>query len=343
MRRDSSHTSLPAARVKRIHTHRRYYAMRLTTSLSSSVPGRALAAGRIPPAWALAGTATGLALVFALDRATGSAPMQHLYYLPIILAAVSFGLRGGFAAAAAAIVLYHLANTHLLTFQYSESDLVQVTLFAAVGAVAARLARDARRLQALAMTDDLTGLHNLRSFEARLDALVRAARRSRRPMALLVLDVDRLKALNDAHGHLAGAEAVRLVGHLIAARAPDGAIACRYGGDEFVIALADATRERAEAFADDLRRTVHDAAPELAGRRFQAGTLSVSIGIACQPPGGGPVPAEGDRRTGETLFRSADSALYAAKAGGRNQVHAAEAGPAPACAAPVRASSGRGT
>ena len=58
------------------------------------------------------------------------------------------------------------------------------------------------------MTDDLTGLHNLRSFEAHLAGMVRASRESRAPLAMLVADVDRLKAMNDAHGHLAGAEAV---------------------------------------------------------------------------------------------------------------------------------------
>ena len=74
-----------------------------------------------------------LLLVFALDRATGATPVQHLYYLPIIFAGLRFGMPGGFVSAVSAIVLYHVANPHLLTFRYEESDLVQIVLFLAVG------------------------------------------------------------------------------------------------------------------------------------------------------------------------------------------------------------------
>jgi predicted signal transduction protein with EAL and GGDEF domain len=181
-------------------------------------------------------TATMLA-VFALDRITGAAPVQHLYYLPVILAGFRFQLRGALVAGLSAIVLYHLANPHLLTVRYGESDLLQIVLFLAVGVISARMSRDASRLRALAATDDLTGLHNLRSFEGHLARMVRAARERRTRLALLVLDVDRLKALNDRYGHMTGAEAVRAVGHLIAERLPPDAVACRYGGDEFVIAV----------------------------------------------------------------------------------------------------------
>src|SRR6185503_7630494 len=132
-------------------------------------------------------------LIFGLDRATGSAPVQHLYYLPIIFAGRRFTMRGGVLAALSAILLYHAANPHLLTLRYGERDLVQIALFLAVGMFSAKLTVDADRLRRLAMTDDLTGLHNLRSFEARLAALVRASHEAHAPLALLVADVDRLK------------------------------------------------------------------------------------------------------------------------------------------------------
>src|SRR4029079_837089 len=131
-----------------------------------------------------------------------------------------FGVRGGTATALAATVLYHLANPRLLTLMYGEADLVQIALFMAVGLVTAKLAFDARRLHRLAMTDDLTGLHNLRSFEMRMRRMVRHARHANTSLAVLVLDVDRLKSLNDAYGHLAGAEAVRTVGEVLATRLP---------------------------------------------------------------------------------------------------------------------------
>jgi diguanylate cyclase (GGDEF)-like protein len=173
------------------------------------------------------------------------------------------------------------------------------------------------------MTDDLTGLHNLRSFEARLEAMVRTCGESRAPLALLVLDVDRLKDLNDRYGHLTGAEAVRTVGHVIAKRLPPEAVACRYGGDEFVVAVPQCPLAQVQRVADDLRRAVHECAPVLSGQAFAAGTLSISVGVAGASFARGTalrvVPSR-DVEAGEWLFRAADAALYRAKASGRNQV-----------------------
>jgi diguanylate cyclase (GGDEF)-like protein len=263
-----------------------------------------------------------LLLVFGLDRATGSTPVQHLYYLPIILAGFRFGMRGGLVAGVSAIVLYHAANPALLTFKYGEADLVQITLFLAVGLITARLTRDAERLRELAMTDDLTGLHNLRSFEARLVTMVGACRESCAPLALLVLDVDRLKDLNDEYGHLTGAEAVRTVGHIIGQRLPPEAAACRYGGDEFVVVVAPCTVARARQVADDLCRAVNGCDPVLSGRPFEAGSLSISVGAAgvAFDRRASPVLLHRDVEVAESLFREADAALYRAKARGRNQV-----------------------
>ena len=115
-------------------------------------------------------------------------PFQHLYYLPIIFAALQFGRRGGVASSLAAVALYHLANPALLRFEHGERDVVQIALFVVVGVVTARLHEDARRLEALAGTDDLTGLYNLRAFEQRLRPTVRYSRSAGTPLSLLVLD-----------------------------------------------------------------------------------------------------------------------------------------------------------
>jgi two-component system cell cycle response regulator len=211
----------------------------------------------------------------------------------------------------------------LLTFRYEESDLVQIALFLALGVITAKLTRDANRLRRLALTDDLTGLHNLRSFEGRLVTMVRDSRERQAPLALLVLDVDRLKSVNDQYGHLTGAEAVRTVGRIISERLPPDAIGCRYGGDEFVIAIPRATPFLVQRIADDLCRAVHNSAPVLSGRPFTVGTLSISIGGICASVDhGAPSRAVSARdiEAGESLFRAADAALYRAKAKGRNQV-----------------------
>jgi diguanylate cyclase (GGDEF)-like protein len=295
--------------------------MRLTAS--PSINGSYVAAHSV---WAsLSATLAvigGLLLIFALDQATGTGPVQHLYYLPIIFAAVTFGFGGGVAASLAAIVLYHLASPRLLALGYEHWDVLQVALFLAVGVITAKLTDDSRRFHVLATTDDLTGLHNLRSFEERLASMVRSCREARNPLALLVIDVDNLKSLNDAYGHLAGAEAVRTVGHIIAAVTTPETVACRYGGDEFVVAVSRCTEAEARHLADQIRHAVHTTAPVLADMPFPRRTLSVSVGVACCAFDSG-TRSGGDIQLGEELFRSADAALYQAKAHGRNHVHAA--------------------
>ena len=271
----------------------------------------------------LAGATT---FVFALDRMTGLPHVQHLYYFPIVFAAIRFGMMTGAATAVVAILLYHLANLHALTWRYEESDVLQMAVFVAVGLVAAKLADDARRLHRLAMTDDLTGLHNLRSFELELRRMVQSASSTKAPLSLLVIDVDRLKSLNDEHGHLAGAEGVRTVGDVIARHIPTDAVACRYGGDEFVVALPHCPAPTARRIADDLRLAVRGSVPVLDGLHFPEGTLSISVGLACRSYDDATESAESfasDDEESEALFRAADAALYAAKNGGRDRVHTA--------------------
>jgi len=273
--------------------------------------------------WTAAVVVLALAFIAWLDVVTGDAPVQHLYYAPIVLAATIFGWRGGLLTSAAAIVLYHAANLETITVHYRQADAIQAGLFVAIGLVTARFVDDARRLRHLAMTDDLTGLHNLRSFDARLDAIIRETLATGAPVSMLAIDVDWLKALNDTYGHLMGGDAVREVDHLIAATMPTVAVACRYGGDEFAVVLPGRGSSEAVRTAARLCEAVQAAAPELAGRAFAAGTLSVSVGVASWPHDESPAAAlllDDPARAGERLFRAADAALYVAKDGGRDQV-----------------------
>jgi diguanylate cyclase (GGDEF)-like protein len=265
-----------------------------------------------------------LTVIHWVDARTGSAPFQHLYYIPIVFAAITVPPYGGAVAAVVAVMLYHVGNPRLLTFMYAEADVVQIALFLAIGIVTARLADDARRLRHMSETDDLTGLFNLRGFERRLDDAMASARRRDGPLAMLVLDVDRLKSLNDTHGHQTGADAVRLVGTIIGECLPDGAFACRFGGDEFVVSLPGASAEAARDVATAIRERVSGTSPTLAGALFPERTLSVSVGVAvlAHAASAGGVSA-GGVDAGEVLFHAADQALYAAKAAGRNHVSVA--------------------
>ena len=304
--------------------------MRLTNNQTQPLPALRRS---IRLRWAACLITVSLAAIAGLDYLTGTAPVQHLYYLPIIYGAVRFRRAGGIFVALVAVLLYHVTNPHLLTLRYGEADIIQILLFFAIGLVTAKIATDAVRLRHLAGTDDLTGLRNLRSFEVKLEQMFAEARRTAAPLALVVLDVDHLKSLNDAHGHLAGAEAVRVVGRTIARLLPERALACRYGGDEFVIALMRVARQEALSIAETLRREVELLSPILAGKQFPAGTLSVSIGISSQDFSQAPLvrPQSRWRRKratremnednlGEKLFQLADRALYEAKDGGRNRI-----------------------
>ena len=275
------------------------------------------AAGSSKRVYYLALITTALILIALLDRVTGDVPFQHLYYLPIILAATEFGFPGGLMASLSSVLLYHLANPRPLSLQeFRQGDVVQIILFFSVGLVAAKLTDDANRLRLLSITDDLTGLHNLRSFESHLERLVSEAKRDGSVLSVMVLDVDRLKSINDSYGHLAGGDAVRTVGHLIAQHLPARAVACRYGGDEFVVAVPDCRVREGIEIAERLRCSVSSAKPVLATRAFPSGTLSISIGAASRL-----IEKDADLAwAGEELFRSADEALYRAKEMGRNSV-----------------------
>ncbi|MFN8392363.1 MAG: GGDEF domain-containing protein [Bdellovibrionota bacterium] len=293
--------------------------MELTTSsLHFSNPWRRL----ITPMVARLAAGILLALVFQIDLLTGDAPSQHLYYIPIAFLASSFAFSGALIGAGLSVVLYHIANKPVPTFAYEEADFIRIFVFFVVGIVIAKIADDARRFRELAGTDDLTGLHNLRSFEAHLKNLVEDCLESGSPLSILVLDVDRLKSINDRHGHLAGAEAVRLVGRIIHGAIPEAAVACRYGGDEFVIAVPNCDESCVADLANALRASVSGEAPTLAGREFPRSSLSVSLGTAtaCFMTWDADASRGGTTQIGSALFAAADQQLYRSKNGGRDRV-----------------------
>ena len=167
--------------------------------------------------------------------------------------------------------------------------------------------------------DDLTGLLARRKFDIELSGALDAAARNDETMAMLVLDVDRLKPINDMHGHIVGSRVISDVGALVRAvlqtRRLERALACRLGGDEFGVAVTGISPEDARELAEAIRRAVaetpfvHEAEPL---------RVRVSGGLAFYPRDGG---------TALELLRRADEALDRAKGAGgdRITVHAPEA------------------
>ncbi len=162
------------------------------------------------------------------------------------------------------------------------------------------------RLEGLAFADELTGLHNRRALSHRLSGLIGSARRHRRSLAVVVLDIDHFKTINDTLGHGAGDEAMVAVGERLVGAAREEDVVGRWGGDEFVVLLPDETDEGAAAAAERLRAAVAAGPFTLAGRTVP---VTISVGWASW--------------TGEDpddLVREADVALYRAKRAGRNIV-----------------------
>jgi two-component system cell cycle response regulator len=179
----------------------------------------------------------------------------------------------------------------------------------------------------MAVTDPLTGLPNRRYALSHLARVAERAAARGTGFAALLLDLDRFKAVNDAHGHAAGDAVLRAVAGRLqgALRAVD--LLARMGGEEFLAVLPESGPEEARAAADRLRRAVGEAPVPLPGGGHV--TQTVSVGLACAQAGAGAGPEKVDG-----LIERADRALYAAKAAGRDRVGGADAAGATGIIAP---------
>ncbi len=166
------------------------------------------------------------------------------------------------------------------------------------------------RLRAESMTDPLTGLCNRRGFEPQVDQALARAARTGEEIALMLVDLDHFKAVNDALGHAAGDAALLAVAEAIRGVIRPTDVAARIGGDEIAVLLSACDAEGALRVCERLRATVNAANP-LSPRR-----LTLSIGVADRTTSSWTRPVE---MTSAELIRAADSALYMAKAGGRDR------------------------
>jgi diguanylate cyclase (GGDEF)-like protein len=169
------------------------------------------------------------------------------------------------------------------------------------------------RLQDFSRRDGLTGVHNRRHFDDVALQVCRQAREQIHPLALLMVDVDHFKEINDRHGHVVGDDCLRAMAQLLDRRVREvGGTLARYGGEEFAVVLPGFDLERSQELAERLRREIEGHELRIEGKLVE---LTVSIGLYAVPPGYPCSAAE--------LIRHADSALYDAKRGGRNRVEVA--------------------
>ena len=162
----------------------------------------------------------------------------------------------------------------------------------------------------LAVTDQLTGLHNRRYMTGQLDALVQRAVRGGPPVAALLIDIDHFKKINDSFGHDVGDEVLREFSVRLASNVRAIDLPCRYGGEEFVTLMPDTQVADAERIADRIRRYIGGSPFRVAGGT-ELLTVTISIGVTT---------TSGLGDTPDALLKRADEALYEAKASGRNRV-----------------------
>ncbi len=190
--------------------------------------------------------------------------------------------------------------------------------FAASAAIAVSNARMYSRLESMASVDQLTNLLNRRAFMSEAIRIMERAARDERSVSAIMLDIDRFKKINDAYGHAAGDEVLRATAARLQNELRAGDIAGRFGGEEFVILLADTEKASAGVVAERIRARLAAAPIQYSGGAI---AMTASLGIAAKPP-----------RATESLaalIDRADAAMYRAKRAGRNRVRFAEAVDAP--------------
>jgi two-component system cell cycle response regulator len=178
-----------------------------------------------------------------------------------------------------------------------------------------RLRLSVRQTIELAVTDALTGLHNRRYLDNHLKVLFARATARGRPLSVCITDIDRFKSVNDTHGHDAGDEVLKEVAARIRSTVRGADLACRFGGEEFVVVMPDTDSATAALIAERLRNIIEQT-PFVLKSNGASLNITASLGIACNRSGA---------ETPEQLLKQADRALYDAKNGGRNRVVAAAA------------------
>jgi two-component system, cell cycle response regulator len=173
-----------------------------------------------------------------------------------------------------------------------------------------RLKKANERLKELVDIDDLTGLFNMRSLYKKLDYELDRARRHDRSIAVLMMDVDHFKLVNDNHDHLFGSWVLSQIGRMVRENIRKIDFAARYGGDEYLVVLSEISVEGASTFGNRLREKIEKT---IFQHENYSVTVTASLGLAVANPNKHAVDAR-------ALVRYADKALYQAKEGGRNRV-----------------------
>jgi diguanylate cyclase (GGDEF)-like protein len=236
-----------------------------------------------------------------------SSPLLNLYLLPIVLSALTLG-RLVTLLQVAVISIFHLLlaaatpGLEVASAAYAGLAVGQLAPFLIVAYLTTTLSADItearEKIENLAQTDTLTGLYNLRMFNEIWQRVHRSTESDRSMYSLLMIDVDKLKDINDAFGHEAGNSALTLVAQCLQRSIRNSDFAARFGGDEFTVLLPGASPEIAEAVVKRVRHNVFKTTLDLRSRMIRC---SVSIGVVNFPK---------DSRDMRELLSIADRKMY---------------------------------
>jgi diguanylate cyclase (GGDEF)-like protein len=274
-------------------------------NLSRHLFGEAIGIRRI---FALALLLSGVGAVAYLERSIAGDLDLRLIYFMIVLCAAMLLPRLLALACAAGVAIVNVGVSGDTGTSLVVNGLTHLLMYGYAALLTSNWEQERRRLMRMSRIDDLTGLHNLRALREQLPVWLGPAVRTRRSMAVMVLDLDGFKSVNDRLGHGAGNELLKEVAHLLRFAVRVGDEPFRFGGDEFVVLLSDADAPGAMVVANRVADIYRTMGQTLRGTEVE---ISFSIGIAVFPD---------DGETADALLAKADAALYQAKRAGRGRI-----------------------
>ena len=238
--------------------------------------------------WSMMAFVTGVLLLTGRSLS----PMLNLYLLPVILSALTLGrVVTLLQVAAIFLTCFALAlvtpGVQVLSLTYASAAVGELSPILLVGYLTATLAADVtearEHIEALAQTDPLTGVLNLRTFNSAWERVHKASETAQTPYAVLMVDIDHLKNVNEAFGHAAGDSVLTLVARSLQRGIRNTDFAARYAGDEFTVLLPGATPAVAEEVIARIRNIVYKTTLDVGSRMIRC---SVGVGVAIYPKDG---------------------------------------------------------
>ncbi len=256
-----------------------------------------------------------LAFIVAVCWYTGkmTSPFMSLIYLILMASALTQGRRVTYFMAGLAITSYVLlASVDFRELNYYLTHILELFPFMLIAHLGAMLAGESeaarQEVERLSLTDDVTGINNMRNFFLLAEAQEKLAKRYVRPFAICMLDADNLKKVNDKHGHFAGTLLIQKVAGMITDNIRSSDISARYGGDEFVIMFNETSKQDVISAVERIVAGMASAPFEFEGELI---TTTLSAGLAGYPEDGEDV---------RSVMANADEAMYVSKHSGKNRL-----------------------